>query len=84
MSVISAKEFLELEENYDVLSGDKDSIERALIEFAKLHVKAALDSVYNAGLDGVTTWFGNPYTFEGSDYLSQTKIHKTYPLENIK
>lgn len=84
MSVISAKEFLELEENYDVLSGDEDSIERALIEFAKLHTKEALKTISNGTLDDITSWYGNPYNGEGSECLDEDKINKAYPLENIK
>jgi hypothetical protein len=50
---------------------------------AKLHVEAALKAVYDGGLDGITSWDGNPYTGEGSDYLDQDKLLNAYPLTNI-
>ena len=53
-------------------------------EFAKLHVKAALEAIYEKGLNELTTWDGNPFTGEGSDYLNEDKILNAYPETNIK
>lgn len=57
---------------------------RAMIEFAKLHRKAIIDEIYEKGLDGLTTWDGNPYTGEGSDYLDKELLLKAYPEDLIK
>jgi hypothetical protein len=52
-----------------------------LIEFAKLHVTAALNTIYEKGLSDITTWDGNP---EGSEYLDFDKLIAAYPLDLIK
>ena len=51
------------------------------IEFAKFHVKAALNTIYEKGLSDITTWDGNP---EGSEYLDFDKLIAAYPLDKIK
>ena len=54
---------------------------RELVEF---YVTEALNSVYEKGLSDITTWDGNPYGDEGSEYLDFDKLIEAYPLENIK
>jgi hypothetical protein len=56
----------------------------SMIEFAKLHVQAALDSIANGTLDNISSWDGNPFTGEGSEVLDRDKILNAYPLNNIK
>ena len=46
--------------------------------------KIETKTIYNAGLNDITTWYGNPYTGEGSDYLDLNKILNAYPEDNIK
>jgi hypothetical protein len=79
----TAKEFIiGKRDNYNGVRSDV--IVKSMIEFAKLHVEAALNSIYENGVDDITSWSGNPYTGEGSYYLDEDKIKKAYPLENIK
>lgn len=73
-----------MEKNWSNYHWDQRTAEAFAIEFAKLHVEAALKAVHEKGLDHITEWEGNPYTGEGSDSLSEEKLLKTYPLENIK
>lgn len=61
-----------------------DEVKKAMVEFAQIHVKAALKAVADADMDDLTEWSGNPFTGEGSDYLSEKKIARIYPLELIK
>jgi hypothetical protein len=60
------------------------NIEEFMIEFAKLHVQAALEAIANGTLNDISSWDGNPYTGEGSEYLDRDKILNAYPLTNIK
>lgn len=68
----------------DFIKVTKEDLKKAIIEFTKAHVEQALRAVYNEGLDGVSSWSGNPYTGEGSDYLDLDKILKVYPESKIK
>jgi hypothetical protein len=52
-----------------------------MIEFAKLKVTEALNTIYEKGLSDITTWDGNP---EGSEYLDFDKLIEAYPLDLIK
>lgn len=72
--------------SFSTIESDKlyDDIINRAVEFAKLHVKQAAQSIYNTGLDDITTWEGNPHTGEGSDYLDLNKILNAYPEDNIK
>lgn len=70
-------------EDFKKYSGFIEETDR-LIEFAKLHVDAAIKSIYNVGVNDVTEWSGNPYTGEGSYYLCLEQLEKQYPLDNIK
>jgi hypothetical protein len=81
--MITAQEFLkELdEESGTIWTEDDDEICKAFIEFAKLHVKAALNTIYEKGLSDITTWDGNS---EGSEYLDFDKLIEAYPLDKIK
>ena len=57
-------------------------------EYANLktefHVTAALRVIAEKDMSEITYWSGNPYSGEGSDYISEEKILNAYPLENIK
>ncbi len=68
--------------HWDDITPEKE--QKYAIEFAKYHVEQALKNIYNSSTYGITSWCGNPYTGEGSDYLDYDKIIKIYPLENIK
>jgi hypothetical protein len=61
-----------------------DEVQQAMIEFAKLHVTEALNTIYEKGLSDITTWDGNPYGDEGSEYLDFDKLIEAYPLDKIK
>ena len=82
------KNFMDIESGYSYeYSLDKVQkilLRKAMIEFAKYHVEQAARMYENRGLYDITTWSGNPYTGEGSDYLDVNKMLKGYPLENIK
>jgi hypothetical protein len=60
------------EGHYDYLV-EKDSFKEAMIEFAKLHVEAALNAAYSTG----------EYWVPGIDEVKED-ILSSYPLENIK
>lgn len=69
--VPSAGDFYEsIDENYEMLS-DIPHIHRTMIEFAKLHVKAALEAVIDKMDD----------TLAVDDYQ---EVRNTYPETNIK
>lgn len=63
---------------------DIHDVREAMVAFAQYHVKAALETIYNAGLDNITSWSGNPYTDKGSDSLDYDKLMNIYSEENIK
>lgn len=54
------------------------------IEFAKLHLAAQANAIYNKGISDLTTWSGNPYSGEGSEELDEKKILSVYPLDLVK
>jgi hypothetical protein len=60
----------------------KSSVEEAMIEFAKLHVKEALRvAAYSAEIESC----GNPYDpSDDSQCVNKESIVNSYPLENIK
>lgn len=61
---------------------DKEDFRSSIIEFAKLHVKAALEE---AAEKADTYWDGNPYDPEnGSIAIDRDTIRNAYPEENIK
>ncbi len=90
MSIPTAEEFIE--NDYYHLHLDTDStclasIHDAMIEFAKLHVEAALKEAINNVriIDDPNSYCGNT----GSEYppdqiLDTDAILNSYPLENIK
>jgi hypothetical protein len=88
MNIPTAEEMLKAE----CPSFDKNPIEYLtngelyikMKEFAKLHVQAALEAIANGTLNDISSWDGNPYTGEGSEYLDRDKILNAYPLTNIK
>jgi hypothetical protein len=63
---------------------DEKEASKMMIEFAKLHVESFKKKLEWEGLDGISEWGGNPYTGEGSDYLSIDKLNSIYPDSNIK
>jgi hypothetical protein len=87
--MITAEEFLQYHLEISYFYDDKtqkvvcysDEVEQAMVEFAKLHVKAALNTIYEKGLSDITTWDGNS---EGSEYLDFDKLIAAYPLDLIK
>lgn len=61
---------------------DDDTIYKAMVEFAKLHVKEALDE---ASKKVTLTEFATEFLQEGaSDAIDKQSILDSYPLENIK
>ncbi len=60
----------------------KQSVEEAMIEFAKLHVEEALRvAAYSAEIESC----GNPYDpSDDSQCVNKESIVNAYPLENIK
>ncbi len=63
---------------------DETKVYAAMIEFAKMHVRLAFQTIDNEGIDSITSWSGNPYTREGSDSINMDKLIKIYPEKNIK
>jgi hypothetical protein len=61
-----------------------DGIESYAIHKAKYHVEQAISAIEQKGIDGITSWSGNPYTGEGSDYLDVEKMLDAYPEKNFK
>ena len=74
--MITAKEFIQnyIEENNHDSNID---VEDALIEFAKLHVQAALEA---AAIDATTKFI--PFTDD--EEVDRDSIRNAYPLINIK
>lgn len=64
-------------------SMDQQEVERAMIEFAKLHVESALKA---ASINAETKEeYGNPYDTDDRYYVvDKESILKAYPIENIK
>jgi hypothetical protein len=61
---------------------DDDTIFKAMIDFAKLHVEAALKA---ASVSAEIENCGNPYDpSDDSKCVSETSILNAYPLDNIK
>jgi len=61
---------------------DDDTIYKAMVEFAKLHDKEALDE---ASKKVTLTEFATEFLQEGaSDAIDKQSILDSYPLENIK
>jgi hypothetical protein len=61
----------------------EQGVQEAMIEFAKLHVEAALKAAATNG--EVKEELGNPYDTESKYYVvDEQSIIKAYPLTNIK
>ncbi len=77
----NAEEFLFQEEYYQCSSGDSDEIKNVMIDFAKLHVQAALKEAYNVAELEAQKMFAC-----GADYIPADKelILNSYPLNLIK
>lgn len=87
--ISTAEEFLIREDlPTDILSGD--DINYAMIEFAKLHVEAALKAVAeNVVLEGNAHWVGtdsteNKFNNKNDVFIQKDSILNSYPLDNIK
>jgi hypothetical protein len=80
MNILTAEEFLE---EMDKDNDDLNSIiERAMIEFAKTHVEAALKlASENAEMEYEPDWSGEQ---EDITYINRDSILNAYPLTNIK
>lgn len=76
----TAEEFLDLQ--HKTVPSTKFDIRQVMIEFAKLHIEAALKASYdNAEIENC----GNPYDSEDdSKCVNKNSILNSYPLENIK
>lgn len=83
--ILTAKEFV-LKELEDYISSDylPPEIYSFMIEFAKMHREAIIQTIFEKGLSELTEWSGNPYSGEGSDYLSLELLEKAYPEDKIK
>jgi hypothetical protein len=75
----TAEEFLRKNIDYVLSENDcKEDVENAMIEFAKLHVEAALKA---AVINGELTHI----KYTENDYcIDEKSIINSYPLENIK
>jgi hypothetical protein len=74
----TAEEFLRKNIDYVLSENDcKEDVENAMIEFAKLHVEAAL----KAAVKNVEI---KPMEHAGFYMVDSGSILKSYPLENIK
>jgi hypothetical protein len=74
----TAEEFLRKNIDYVLSENDcKEDVENAMIEFAKLHVEAAL----KAAVKNVEI---KPMKHAGFYMVDSGSILKSYPLENIK
>ncbi len=73
----TAEEFLRKNIDYVLSENDcKEDVENAMIEFAKLHVEAAL----KAASENVKTKITN----RNASYVDKDSILNSYPLEKIK
>lgn len=68
----TAKEFIKSKS--DEYKIDRDLVEDMLIEFANVHVQAALESACKNAI----------YDYELPDVIDEQSILKAYPLTNIK
>lgn len=73
----TADEFLEKNIDYDLPQDCYNDVERAMIEFAKIHVEAALKA---AASDAYT----KDVPFSNDVEVDQESILTAYPSENIK
>ena len=71
----TAEEFLTISDEFEVLETkeQEEVVTKAMIEFAKLHVEAALKQ---AEIEGQTNW--------GNSQKMKDAILNAYPLTNIK
>lgn len=93
---MTAREFLKdtykkNNKEYDSYEIQLPSVEEDLIEFAKFHVKAALEAASKKGLvivhdyDENKDWTTNHYLYgENNVKVDEESILKAYPEENIK
>lgn len=58
------------------------NVTETMIEFAKIHVEAALNEIYEKA--EIETHYPNPYTSESYERVNRQSILNAYPLTNIK
>ena len=75
-TIPTAVEFLSKNIDYVLENDCKDDVETAMIEFAKLHVRAAVKEQIRIENDRATE--------DQIDILTDEALQRTYPLENIK
>ena len=78
--MITAEELLQQERFYAVTSGDEHEIINAMVEFAKMHVEAALEEANNKA----TTKYMNAISGPPIIMIDEDSILNAYPLTNIK
>lgn len=88
-NIPTAQEFLKQDPMFEIESLESyeyiwRAVKENMVDFAKMHVENAIRAIEKKGLYDITTWSGNPFTGEGSDYLDVDKMLKAYPLDNIK
>ena len=80
--MMTAEEFLDKNIDYVLVNDCKDDVETAMIEFAKMHVQAALKEASNSRA------LCTAYTDDGLDYkenkLCKESVLNSYPESNIK
>lgn len=83
--ILTAEEFYEsIDENYEMLS-DISHIHRTMIEFAKMHVGAAIQSIVdNVYLDDVRDYAGSLVGWVFTKEVNKESIYNAYSLDNIK
>lgn len=81
----TAKEFLEGNNENEPWTG---SVENALIEFAKMHVKLALEKASNEAIADINEIESDdtipPTVIHREVYIIKASILEAYPLTNIK
>lgn len=78
-NILTAEEFM-----LDTLeSMDQQEVERAMIEFAKMHVEAALKEASEKSCIKANTQQGD-FMFIDDFEVNKESILNAYPLENIK
>jgi hypothetical protein len=73
--ILTAEEFLSKNIDYNLPQDCYNDMERAMIEFAKLHVEAAL----KAKIQAMKKYHNDGYSLDEIDAFTR----ESYPLENI-
>jgi len=90
-NIPTVKEFLQQEQYYAVTSGDEYEIQKAMIEFARLHCeaqeKAILKKACTITTDSITNKEyrnGVPLGYDVYEAVDKESILNAYPLDLIK